>query len=85
MSTVYITRHGQANTGARDHHEYDKLSPLGHQQAQWLGEFFAMNGISFERIYSGDLHRQQQTAQGINSAGVEHVIDERLNEFDYFG
>ena len=85
MSTVYITRHGQANTGARDHHEYDKLSPLGHQQAQWLGEFFTMNSISFDRIYSGNLQRQQQTAQGINTAGVEHVVDERLNEFDYFG
>ena len=85
MSTFYITRHGQANTGARDHDDYDKLSQLGHQQAQWLGEFFATNGTKFDRIYSGNLRRQKQTAQGINTSGTEHIIDDRLNEFDYFG
>ena len=85
MSTVYITRHGQANTGARNHDDYDKLSPLGHQQAQWLGELFTMTHIKFDRIYSGNLRRQKQTAHGINTSGIEHIIDDRLNEFDYFG
>jgi broad specificity phosphatase PhoE len=85
LGAVYITRHGQAKTGARDHDDYDKLSTLGHQQAQWLGEFLAMQGNKFDRIYSGSLCRQQQTAQGINIFGALHLIDERLNEFDYFG
>ena len=81
LGAVYITRHGQAKTGARDHDDYDKLSTLGHQQAQWLGEFFAMHGNKFDRVYSGSLCRQQQTAKGINICGAEHIIDERLNEF----
>ena len=85
LNAVYITRHGQANTGARDHSDYDKLSPLGHQQAKWLGEFFIANGMKFNRIYSGNLRRQQQTAQCIKISGAEYVIDDRLDEFDYFG
>ena len=45
------------------------------------GEYFAMQGNKFDRIYSGSLCRQQQTAQGINISSAEHIIDERLNEF----
>ncbi len=38
MSHITPIRHGQANTGARTEADYDRLSPLGHQQAAWLGD-----------------------------------------------
>ena len=85
MTQVLIIRHGQANTGAKDHYTYDNLSTLGHLQAQWLGEYFENIGLTFDRIYSGNLKRQKDTASGINQRQVEHKIDKRLNEFDYFG
>lgn len=85
MTQVLITRHGQANTGAKDHDTYDNLSKLGHQQAKWLGEYFEYIGLTFDRIYSGNLRRQKDTARSINQRQVEHIIDKRLNEFDYFG
>lgn len=85
MSIVYMTRHGQANTGARDHDSYDKLSPLGHQQAQWLGTYFSQTKMTFDRIISGSLRRQKETAAGLNHADLTLDIDERLNEIDYFG
>lgn len=85
MTKVLIIRHGQAITGAKDHESYDNLSPLGYQQAQWLGEYFQLGGTTFDRIYSGNLRRQIDTATSINLDRSEHVIDERLNEFDYFG
>ncbi len=85
MTQVIIIRHGQASTGATDHDIYDNLSTLGHQQAKWLGEYFDCIGLTFDRIYSGNLRRQKDTTSGINRRQVEHVIDKRLNEFDYFG
>ena len=85
MTQVLIIRHGQANTGARDHDTYDNLSTLGHQQSKWLGEYFEFIGLAFDRVYSGNLRRQKDTAFSINQREVEHVIDKRLNEFDYFG
>ena len=85
MSNVMIVRHGQANSEARDEASYDQLSPIGHQQAKWLGEYFGQIEPKFEKIYSGTLKRQIETAQGINQFGLPHEQDARLNEMDYFG
>ena len=41
--------------------------------------------MKFEKIYSGTLKRQIETAQGINQFGLPHQQDARLNEMDYFG
>ena len=38
MSHITLIRHGQANSEAKDEISYDKLSPLGHEQAAWLGD-----------------------------------------------
>jgi broad specificity phosphatase PhoE len=65
MALVYLVRHAQASFGQRN---YDQLSELGHQQARWLGEWFAEQGIGFRRVLSGRLARQQDTARGILSA-----------------
>ncbi len=83
MVELTLIRHGQAQTGAQDEASYDSLSDLGHQQAFWLGETLR-NGVPFNRIISGDMKRQIQTAEGL-ALGVHHSIDARLNELDYFG
>lgn len=83
MVELTLIRHGQAQTGAQDEASYDSLSDLGHQQACWLGETLR-NGVPFNRIISGDMKRQIQTAEGL-ALGVHHSIDARLNELDYFG
>ena len=83
MSHITLIRHGQANTGARDEVSYDKLSPLGHQQAAWLGAHMRDSGTHHPRVYCGTLVRHYETAQGMGVA--EGVIrDPRLNEMEYF-
>jgi len=83
MSHITLVRHGQANTGARDELSYDRLSPLGHQQAQWLGAHMRGSGNHHTRIYSGTLTRHIETAQGMGHDG-DVIRDPRLNEMEYF-
>jgi broad specificity phosphatase PhoE len=83
MSHITLVRHGQANTGARDEASYDRLSPLGHQQAQWLGAHLRQTQAHHGRVYSGTLTRHIETAAGAGCA--EGMIrDPRLNEMTYF-
>lgn len=85
MSQLYLVRHGQASFGAAN---YDQLSPLGYQQAQWLGEHFQELGIKFDRVVTGSLSRQQQTAQAIlagNGQSLPLQTDDGFNEFDFHG
>ena len=83
MSEFYLVRHGQASFGAKN---YDKLSELGHQQAQWLGSYFEERGICFSHLYRGDMVRHRETAEGI-TAGLDHspalIVDTGFNEFDF--
>ena len=82
MANVVLVRHGQASFGADD---YDKLSPLGHQQAAWLGEYFLSHDMRFDRVVRGGLRRHRETANGICGAMGIHQIDEdtRFDEFHY--
>lgn len=84
MTELTLIRHGQANTGATDEANYDRLSDLGHQQARLLGEYLHELG-GFERLISGAMRRQIETAEGLNLNGIDHQTDARLNELDYFG
>ncbi|MGE1172836.1 histidine phosphatase family protein [Pseudomonas sp. BW7P1] len=86
MGSIYLIRHGQASFGADD---YDVLSPTGVRQAEILGRHLADLGISFDRCLSGDLRRQQHTANstleqfaaaGLPVPALE--IDPAFNEFD---
>ncbi|WP_028627739.1 MULTISPECIES: histidine phosphatase family protein [Pseudomonas] len=86
MGSIYLIRHGQASFGADD---YDVLSPIGIRQAEILGEHLARLGLRFDRCYSGDLRRQQHTAQsalaqfsatGLTAPAID--IDPAFNEFD---
>ncbi|NVO22601.1 histidine phosphatase family protein [Donghicola mangrovi] len=84
MTEITLVRHGQANSGAQDEANYDRLSELGHQQAAWLGEH--LQTVSpYDRIISGAMRRQIETAQGLNRSALPHDTDPRLNELDYFG
>ena len=60
MGSIYLIRHGQASFGAKN---YDVLSPLGFRQSAALGDHFARLGLRFDRCISGELQRQQDTAQ----------------------
>lgn len=84
MSEFLLVRHGQASFGADN---YDKLSPLGWQQARWLGEYFQQQDRQFDDILTGKLVRHRETAQGIceglglsREGFTEHG---GLNEFDF--
>lgn len=86
MVEITVVRHGQAQTGAKTEESYDRLSDLGLQQAEWLAEHFVANGITFDRIFSGSLNRQQATASALGSSlRLDVELDQRLNELDYFG
>jgi broad specificity phosphatase PhoE len=85
VSTLYLIRHGQA--GLRD--DYDRLSPLGQEQARRLAAWFLHEGIAFDRILCGGLRRQKETASiaaevlaaaGAAPAAIEE--DPRWSEFD---
>jgi broad specificity phosphatase PhoE len=83
MTEITLIRHGQAITGARSEADYDRLSDLGRRQAEWLGAYFSGIG-GFDRVISGTLRRQEETARAINLDGRPHRRDARLNELDYF-
>jgi broad specificity phosphatase PhoE len=85
LSTIYFIRHGQA--GSRD--DYDRLSPLGREQATLLGLYLRYQGIHFDRAVCGGLRRQQETAQlalaGLHEFGLaprEAETDDNWSEFD---
>jgi broad specificity phosphatase PhoE len=82
MGTLYLVRHGQASFGADD---YDNLSPLGHQQAVRLGEYFAAKGLQFDAVLTGTLRRHAQTYAGLCEGGgytLAPQLREGLNEYD---
>lgn len=83
MSTITMVRHGQANTDARDEADYDRLSDLGHRQADWLGDYLRSTGEAVTRIYSGTLTRHRQTAQSMGYTS-DIIVDHRLNELEFF-
>ncbi|WP_161861425.1 histidine phosphatase family protein [Algicella marina] len=82
MGEIILVRHGQASFGAAD---YDKLSPLGHEQSEWLGSYFADHDMRFDTVFRGDLLRHRETFEGIASRCPlpEPRVDARFNELNY--
>lgn len=83
MAELFMVRHGQASFGTEN---YDRLSPLGERQAEWLGEYFAQRGIVFDRVLAGSMQRQRQTAAAIvRGLGATIRCEEHtgLNEYDF--
>lgn len=85
MAQITLVRHGQANSSSQDEHGYDKLSPLGHEQAEWLGAHMRKTHQSFDSVYCGTLRRHVETAHGMQAQHYAPIIkDARLNELAYF-
>jgi broad specificity phosphatase PhoE len=82
MSHITLIRHGQANTEAKDEASYDRLSPLGHQQATWLGDHLRASASHHPRVYCGTLTRHVETARRMDAGDA--IPDDRLNELEYF-
>jgi len=83
MSTLYLVRHGQASAGTDN---YDRLSPLGRQQASLLGQWWQKQGFTPELVCNGSLERQRDTAQlateGLND-GIRRDEHADLNEYNH--
>ena len=60
MSTIYLVRHGQGSFGTDN---YDRLSQIGREQVRMLGAHLAETEERIDRIYSGSLNRQRETAE----------------------
>lgn len=82
MAELILVRHGQAQSHARDADSYDNLSDLGHAQARWLGAHMAATNGHFDRVFTGALNRQVQTADSMGYR-IDRQ-DPRLDELDYF-
>lgn len=85
MAELYLVRHGQASFGSDN---YDQLSPLGHKQAAWLGEYFNQRNLRFDRVVTGTQKRHHQTLAGIaQGMGVtmEAQTHPGFNEYDFYG
>jgi broad specificity phosphatase PhoE len=61
---LYLIRHGQASFGQKN---YDRLSPVGIQQAQILGEYLADIQFIFHETYCGKMEQQRHTARKVIS------------------
>lgn len=84
MTELIVIRHGQANTGATDEANYDRLSDLGKRQAQLLGETLRDVKTDY-RVISGAMRRHIETAEHMAMNTDPIPQDARLNELDYFG
>ena len=84
MSELFLVRHGQASFHSDN---YDQLSPLGHQQAQWLGQYFKQRNLEFDTILMGDMVRHRETKEGIclgmGAPELDAEVYPELNEFDF--
>ena len=86
--TIYLTRHGETTANvmhlAQGWSDYT-LTDNGVKGAEYLGK--GLKGIKFKAAYSGDLTRQEKTAQGaLKYSGNQKVklkIDWRLRECNY--
>lgn len=88
MSELVFVRHGQASFGAES---YDKLSTLGIRQIEILAEHWHRTGERFDHIYSGELLRQVETANGLLSLvhtdpatgmSAQALVHRGLNEYN---
>lgn len=86
MGVLLLVRHGQASLGTAD---YDKLSGMGQRQARLTGARLAGTDLVVDRVVSGALTRQRDTAEAVLAAlgrpGSQLLLDDRLDEYDHVG
>lgn len=78
MAELLLVRHAQASFGAED---YDALSELGHAQARLLGELLRERGWEPDRVVTGALRRQGETAASMGLAVDE--VEPGFDEYDF--
>jgi broad specificity phosphatase PhoE len=79
MPALLLVRHAQASFGGAD---YDVISDLGHVQIGTVADWLAVRGGRIERVLSGTLRRQRDTAQVIAKvAGVSVSVDPGWDEY----
>ncbi len=80
LREVLIARHGQTFGNVQriveGHQDFGGLTPLGREQAHYLGQALQHEGV--ELIISGDLERQLQTAHIISQYVQRDVIPTRM-------
>lgn len=81
VPTILLARHAQASFGGAD---YDVLSERGHEQAAALAGDLERRGVRIDRVVSGSLARQRDTAAPVAAmlGGVEVDVDARWDEYD---
>lgn len=80
MPSILLIRHGQASFGAED---YDALSTAGHAQAEAVARELRRDGRPVQRIVSGSMRRQRETAAPTASMlALSAEVDSDLNEYD---
>ncbi|RYH01541.1 histidine phosphatase family protein [Salipiger sp. IMCC34102] len=82
MGEITLVRHGQANSAATNEADYDRLSELGHRQAEWLGAWMRAHDRPYDVVLSGTLRRQRETLTNLGYPDAER--DARLNEIAYY-
>lgn len=83
MAVVLLVRHGQASFGADD---YDRLSPLGEEQAGVLGAALRSRVPVLRAAFTGTMRRHLQTAERcLRAMGSDMGIapDAGFDEFDH--
>lgn len=79
MAELLVIRHGQASFGAEN---YDVLSDLGRAQARAAGEWLKQMGWAPDRVVTGTLNRQIDTATEMGFAPTPET-HAGLNEYDF--
>jgi len=85
MARIILIRHGQAAFGSSC---YDSLSDVGKGQAKALGAHFQSCGVLFDRVVSGEMVRQQDTASlALAEMKCPQTIHQHaaFNEYDHMG
>lgn len=89
MSLLVLLRHGQALPQSYAGHEHGGdagLSALGRRQAAILGQSLLQRGVRPDRVVTGGLRRQAETAEvclaAMGCAGSRARVDERWQEYD---
>jgi broad specificity phosphatase PhoE len=82
MGVLHLVRHGQATA-----HDggYDALSELGREQARAVGAELLRRGARPDRVVTGGLRRQRQTAEELLGVlgGPAPETDPRWDEYDH--
>ncbi|MEP4196209.1 MAG: histidine phosphatase family protein [Aliishimia sp.] len=78
MAELLVIRHGQASFGADN---YDQLSDLGVKQSQAVGAYLRAQGWVPDRVVTGTLERQKDTALGMGLTPDDTHAG--FNEYDF--